>query len=355
MRDYTFISLSAMLLIGLSEAQATESCQTVVDRYRTLPPQKDESPLSALHASKQGGITLSKSVMYLPNGVPDLLDWAASQTPAVDLPEPLRDQEDLFELGGSINTLEQLPGTGVYAVNVVAGTGHCYTSQYFEIRQGKLRMLDEPPGFREMDGKGCMANRSFGTLDGTPVLFEEYYGPMPPLKSTLTIATWGGDRFVAGCRAIFEYEPELTQKVWTEPGRCNGDHCASLHAAALQIVTAIQKDPQQAYEQLTASLSKTHAVEYARAEKAAGNESGKSTQEATDPDEITRDWPFRVPYVNGGKLYLVSAGHFAVGWRYSEDWSVAFHEIAQDQRIERGVFAIGMSKGRLKRTAIEAF
>ncbi len=120
------------------------------------------------------------------------------------------------------------------------------------------------------------------------------------------------------------------------------------------MLRAIQENPQAARSNLIALLSDREAQRYSEAETAASSrDRGVSKQDSNDPTVMTDTFPFRVPYEKDGRVYVVSAGHFTIGWREFSDWSVNFHEVERDQLIERAKFAIGMWKGKLKGASVE--
>ena len=374
------ISVSAVMLLSFSicEAQSfdngkastardeavdrmTASCRTAVERFRKLPIQSGKSPLAILTSSDQTGIAVAPNDAALDMGALDLDAWARSQSPPIELPEALKVRSGLLP-GMYPVAFSRLPTTAVYAVHSEGGTMHCVDSIYFEVKYGKAQIVQGPPREEGEDGDSeCMLDRSFGTIDQSPVMFEERYIYSPRLTSTLEIATWEGDHFAAACRITFEFEPEFTSRTlnsWNdcggEPCDCIGEHCDRLREAAYRIVGAIQENPQAARSNLTALLSDREAPRYSEAETAASSrDRGVSKQDSNDPTAMTDTFPFRVPYVQNGRVYVVSAGHFTIGWREFADWSVNFHEVQRDQLIERAKFAIGMWKGKLKGASVE--
>jgi hypothetical protein len=275
----------------------------------------ERSPLNALTQTEGSGVTAGGRIVDLPRGNADLVAWASAQTP------PVKEVETLGDIGlyGESVWLEQLPGTNFYAIHQVGGSARCYDTSYFEVdRRGRARGAGGPL-YSFGDGSACGVDRSFGTVDRAPAMFEERtYGS--EMHSTLTIARRNRDRSWTACRLTFHYEPvfgDPTPSQWNS--NCTGSHCARLREAAYKIVAAIQSDPQR------------------------------------DPAQIGKDSPLRVPYADGERSYVVDVGHFITrGLDYSADWSVTFREASQDGTAEVGSLAIGMRRGRITRTSIEA-
>jgi hypothetical protein len=326
------------------------TCQIAAQRLSRLTGDfADRSPLNSLTRTTGSGISAGGKIVELDGGTTDLLAWAAAQTPPVEQAETLGD----VALHGESAWLEQLPGTAFYAIHQVGGSAHCYTSSYFEVdRHGHARSAEGPA--LAMDGS-CMVDRSFGTIDGAPAMFEEHYTRGPEMRSTLKIATRKRDRSWTVCRLRFEYEPLFSDRTlnrWNSS--CTGAHCARLREAAFRIASAVQDDPQRARQQLMAALSETQRTDYDKAAEAARPQAPVISDQAADPARFTKEFPFRVPFADGERLYVVSVGHFTTGWQYFADWSVTFRAASQRGTTEEGSFAIGMWKGRILRTSIEA-
>lgn len=346
---------SAGRAAGADNAPAA-SCRAVVGRYGALPGKVGESPLRVLRSDRASGVKVATELARLDKGVPDLVAWAAQQTPPIDMSDVLKDESmRLMEPYGSSITFPQLPGTSFHAVHSTSGTAHCLSSTYFEVTDARARIASAPPGLEDdIAGASCMISRSFGSIDSTPVMFEEAYSYGPSMESTLTVASWHGNGFAGACRVTFYFEPDFREETLNDWGDCNGADCGRLQAAAFKIAKAVQQDPQQARREFASRLSTDQALEYANTEATVVAQTPEvATQRATDPDKITKEYPFRLPYAEGGHLYVVSVGHFTIGWRYFSDWSVVFHEIVGSQLTERAAFPIGMWKGAVLRTDIE--
>lgn len=350
----TLLVGSVTLLVCCVPADAansqTASCQIAADRFAALSSDfTDRSPFALLTNTRGSGFTADPRTVRLDRGTPDLIAWAAAQTPPVELPDELR--RDHAALPHS--WLEQLPGVAFYAINSVGGTAQCYVSTYFEVDgEGKARIAAAPAGIPK---DSCMVTRSFGTIDRQPVIFEEHYTFGPAMSSRLIIANWNSDRSWAPCQLTLAYEPVfLDRTLNTWDGSCIGPDCDRLRSAAYRIVAAVQSDPQAARRTLLAELSESQQLAYEKAEATAYAQTpGVTTGRATDPGQITKEFPFRMPYAEGDRLYIAHVGHFTIGWRYFADWSVTFQEIQPDGLIDSGSFAIGMWKGRVTGTSIE--
>jgi hypothetical protein len=345
----TLSCVSAFAQGALPEAGSTPtaSCQIAAERFKALAGDAtDRTPLAVLK-TPGSDITAEPARVGL-EATPELIAWAAAQTPAVQLPEELRNEGAIIGSGW----LEQLPGTAFYAIHEVGGTAHCYASTYFEVDgDGTAHIVAAPAGIP--DGS-CMVSRSFGMIGRTPVMFEDDFTLGPAMRSSLTIASWK-DRSWEACRLTFEYEPvflERTSNTWES--NCTGDNCDRLRSAAYQIAAAVQTDPQRARQDLLADLSESQQLEYKQALDAARLESPVIRDHERDPTQLTKEFPFRVPYADGERLYIVGIGHFTIGWRYFADWSVTFREVRPDGAVDSGSFAIGMLKGRVSGVSIKA-
>ena len=67
-----------------------------------------------------------------------------------------------------------------------------------------------------------------------------------------------------------------------------------------------------------------------------------------DPSSYTVEQPLPVPFIEEDQLYMVSVGHWTVGWRDFADWGVSFQRLEGDQLGKQTSFAVGMWKGDLE-------
>jgi uncharacterized protein len=322
----------------------TQICKTVAAQLAATPRDLEWSALALLRGNEHKAIAIVK--------LAGLQAWAAKQAPPLTIPA---DVASRFEEIGNVYgtwTLEQLPGTEFYALHSIDGTMHCYSSLYFVIIDGQWVMQKEPPGIESEGGGGCMVSRTFGKVDDTSVMFEELYTGSPAMESWLTIATWDQDRFARACRISFQYEPVLSPADRNTSGECTPQQCGDLQKAALMLTTEVQRGPGKARDAYWKALSRSALERFQAAAsliQALGPES-----EQNDPAQLTDETPLRLPYDDGQKLYVVSAGHETIGWRNFARWQVVFHEIVDDRLIKQGTFAVDMSKGAIKTMEINA-
>jgi uncharacterized protein len=338
----------------------TSNCQKIADRYRPLASaHPGEAPLTVVAASPASGVTLAEPLVRMGNASLELPQWANKQSPSFIVPEELT--KSLISM--TMWTLEKLPDANFYWLSSIAGTAHCYDSHYFVISNGRVEEQPAPPGFEDGEGAACGVRREFGRVDDASVLLQENYDSTPRMSSSITIATWKDGGFRGACKIGFSFTPKFndqTLNTWDklEPDLwkvCTGPKCADLHRAAFDLVAAVQKDPLQAQIRLRSRLSAAQLAEYETAVKLATQDqpgSGWDQKAKVDPAAITQLDPFFLPYVHGGRVYLASLGHFAIGWRYFADWGVTFKALEDGSLIRQAQFAVGMTRGELEKVSV---
>ena len=73
-----------------------------------------------------------------------------------------------------------------------------------------------------------------------------------------------------------------------------------------------------------------------------------------DPDYITDFVPMLLPYVHGGKVYVVRLGHFKPYAEIFADWSVRFDSFTDGKLAHSAAFAVGMERGELEDVSTKA-
>ncbi|MDX6463393.1 MAG: hypothetical protein QOE55_7090 [Acidobacteriaceae bacterium] len=339
----------------------TANCQKIADRYRPLVgAHLGESPLSVLAATPASGVTLTEPLIRMVDPKSALPQWANKQTPPFIVPDGLT--QSLMSM--SIWTLERLPDANFYWLSSIAGTAHCYDSQYFVISNGRAEEQMAPPGFEDGEGAACGVSREFGRIDAASVFLEENYDWTPRMSSGITVATWKDGGFRSTCTVAFSFAPKFSDQTlnsWDklEPESwkaCAGPICADLRRAAFDLVAAVQSDPIQAQHKLRSTLSAAQLVEYETAVKLATHDqpgSGWDQKANVDPANITEEDPLLLPYVDHGRVFLASLGHFTIGWRYFADWGVTFKAL-DGKLTPQAHFAVGMIKGEPEKVLISA-
>lgn len=361
--DARIASLKSGAVKNAASRSATASCQVLADRYRVLADtHPGESPLGVLTHSPGSGVTLADKLAQ-PQNEAELRDWGRRQKPPIDFPAKL----NIDFYGGDMG-LEKLPNADFYAISSIQGTAYCYSSSYFVVKSGQAQEIGAPPGFSDDEGAGCGVYRSFGTIDQVPVFFQEFYDGTPSMKASVQVAAWHSGRFDATCTVDFSYAPlfrDTTLNDWPTLDdtmkSCSGADCEQLQQAAYELVKAVQNNPGAAEHHFLGLLSPPQLVEYRKAEMIAngdqaaassGGPAAKAQEQESDPADLTEQDPLLVPYIVQGRLYIVSLGHFTIGWRYFGDWSVKFAEVENGPLEQRGAFAIGMVKGRMQDISI---
>lgn len=332
----------------VAEAAATGGCKTVVDRYRALASANlGQSPLNALAASPTSGITVSEPLERAPG---DLAVWAAMQDPPFKVDDDVQEAWNEKEGTSGVWELSRLPDTDFYSLSSVQGTAHCINSLYFEVKNGRAHLASAPPGFEDEGGASCGVGRAYGHMDQRPAFFQELYDYTPNMTSTLTVARWENGGFVPGCTVRFSFAPAFGGETLNlHKESCDGPNCEGLRRAAFKLVEAAQKDPRNAKANPFASLTPGQKTEYETAERLAGADAAVVEP---DPAAITEQAPLRVPYVSERHVYVVSLGHFTLGWRYFSDWSVTFEALENGKLVPRAAFAVAMRKGRLEEVIV---
>ncbi len=335
-------------------------CETLAQRYRAaLEAAGSEglfypkSPLETLATHAGSGVGVARPVAEMPDYSPQKLQAWMKQPPRdVSLPDPLLAK--LADMTAQSVVIDQLPTAPYFAASSIQGTAACYNAVYFRVERGKAVATDAPAGWND-DGSGCGVRRSFGTIDGLPVAFEEAADYSPYMSARVTVSPWRGDHFAPACKAYFDYAPRFDPRArfndWEES--CDGPECDALRLAALELVASVQKNPLQARTNAENALDPRQREPYAALKKLAGAASGETPNSPADPSDYTDQAPLRLPFVFKDETLLASVGHETIGWRVFADWRVMLEQADKDRLKKRAVFSIGMARGALVKARIE--
>lgn len=352
-----------------AEAQAararTEICQRIGDRYRLLlggapqaPFKKSfyaDSPLETLAAFGAGVTIADPSARFDDYSRRKVVDWAKSQ------PQPFLPSESVLkaieDIVSSRLRIDRLPNANIYAASVAEGTAGCRSSIYFEVENKRAMLAEGPAAWETAQGEGCGVTRAFGTIDATPVAFEDANDHTPSLQSSLSVTSWNGKGFDPACTLSFQFAPRFDAhgsfNAWDES--CDGADCDALRQAALALVEEAQKNPLDAQKAAVARLTAQQRRQFAQLKKIAGPAEPPADEASnlSDPASYTDAAPLLLPLVHESRVYLAALGHFTIGWRIFSDWSVTLKRLDNGKARDRATFAIGMTKGRLESFAVK--
>jgi uncharacterized protein len=333
----------------LAEAPSLVACHKLDGRYRPLADaHPGQSPLSVLSKAPASGVEVVEAAEILDSAA-EIADWGHRQTPPISIaPEFLSDVRREMAARWEV---ARLPGTDLYSLSSAQGTGLCVVSYYIQVSKGLATRAPAPEGFEEEGGASCGVTRSFGRIDNDPVYFQQVYSYHPEMTASITAATWRDGEFIGACSLGLSYAPRFTGRTDNAWDRhCVGSQCATLRAAAFKLVAAVELNPTAARDQIEADLSPMQRAEYDAALKL--TDSGTVPPDLDHADDLTAEYPLRLPYVHEGRVLLASVGHFTLGWRMFSDWSVHFESVEQGRLRAQGEFVLGMERGRLKGTEV---
>jgi uncharacterized protein YecT (DUF1311 family) len=281
-----------------------------------------------------------------------LQEWSKAHNPPFIISQELMDAlNGIAEETGTIGSLDKLPDSDIYSVTHEQGSAHCLTSRFFAVQNGTARPVESPRILEDLIEASCGARRSFTRIDGTPVLIQHQLDRSPYMSDTTVIVAWEKGQTPSGCALKFSYAPEFGPATYLDAQEvCEGPLCEGLRSAAREIVAAVQKSPKLAREHLQSQLTEPQRNEYDAAVGPLIRDRGRASEE--DPADITDFIPMRVPYVYGGKLYIVSLGHFQPHGRVLQDWSVKFESLEAGKLVHSGTFAVGMRQGDVEDISI---
>lgn len=156
-------------------------------------------------------------------------------------------------IDAATSDIRRLPTTDIYAVG-----GGCQIPAYFKVINGHASPEAAPQGFEEAEGMRCGDSPTFvGSVDGTPVVFQQHYDWGSAMDAQVLVATWRGDRLAGTCQVTLSYAPLFWTKTFNDWGeRCNSAACEEFRAAAFKLVEAVQNSPRHALAAQLASLSR---------------------------------------------------------------------------------------------------
>jgi hypothetical protein len=350
--------LASAALSTPAASDTVTSCARIAARYQSVASaHPGEAPLTALAGVADSGVGLSTTRVAL-HSAEDLGAWARAQQPPFEVGAELSAALDQLFTHVSAPLLEQLPGQPFYSVSSIAGSAGCYESLYFVVDAGRARPSVAPPGFDD-EGGACGVRRIFGRIDDAPALFQESYDRSPRMTSELIVASWSAAGVSGSCGVGFSFAPRFrpeTLNPW--PRACSAPDCGELQRAAFEVAAEVQRDPRAARRAFEAKLSAAESEAYealrsaARIQHQPAEPGSPAVDVPADPADITDQHPLQLPDVRAGGVYLVSVGHFTVGWRTFADWSVRFETLAEGKLSEQGTFAVGMTRGALQSTTV---
>ena len=336
--------LSAASRDGAVKA-STAICRKLFDRYKPLAGfSAGGSPIHVLRKAQGSGVFIADSVGVSIGADDSLADWVKHAV-SVDMDDDLAKTLDSngIMLSAGIGTLERLPNTDFYVLDVVQGTGYCHSPVYFQVAHGRARAATDPPGFGGDDVGACLVARNFGLVDDVPVYIEEA-GASIELNSEFKVASWIGDRFAGACKVEIEYAPGFTTEAngnWQNV--CEGADCDTLKGAAYKFATSVQKNTERAVVDAGSALSPEQKAEFGTIVKLLNDRDRTEDASPTlDPGAILDMNPLRLPFIIHSHIYVASIGHFTIGWRQSLDWSVVFETVENGAIVTKAQFGVGM-------------
>lgn len=360
------LALFAALDRAAAGQESVAVCQAIADRYRALVTDNPKaahpdsfytiSPLETLANAGARGLVLAKPVARF-SGKPAAKAAAWAKGAHLTLSPQVR--EEIGKLGEEEIRIDRLPGSDYYAASTIGGTLGCYADTYFSAaKNGAAQVAKAPEAWDDEAGAGCGVSRSFASLDKTALAVQDEFSNTPGLSAALTVTPWLQQQFAEACSITIDYAPRFdahgTYNKWDE--KCEGADCEGLRQGALALAEAVQNGPSQAQEARTTALTPAQRKDFDAMNEAAGVEGASDVPPADETDPaaaLTETAPLRLPLVHEGKLYLASAGHFAIGWRIFSDWSVKLQVLEGGKLQDKAIFAIGMTKGEIAKIAVK--
>lgn len=352
-----------------ASAARTRLCEGLLHHYRQAletaskapghNPSDDPGPLKLLEDARGALVTIAKPVFQFADSKSETVAaWGKAQPKPVAFAADV--QKELDDVGSSFQEIERLPNSDYYAATTVQGTAICYAQVFFTIRDGMARSAKAPSGWDWEEGAGCGVSRSFGTVGGASVAFEESHGYGPSLTSSLMASPWEGDHFGPACTISLTFAPRFAPHASLDLPKdmtCAGADCEDLRHAAQKLVEQVQSDFAGAEKAAVARLDPAQAKDYETMKSlavAAAAAGGDTASEApTEPSSILDTAPLYLPLVRGGELYLASVGHQTMGWRIYSDWSVKLERLKDGALDARATLDIGMGRGELIKATVE--
>jgi hypothetical protein len=333
----------------------TSICRKIIDRYRPLAhSHPGERPISTLVASATSGVSMGPSTGNVSiESESDLAKYAAAQKPPFSISGGLAGAVKEFSDGGAGGSLDKAPNLNYYSISRAEGSEGCLQYVFFRVTHG-IAVVSPGPAISE--DNACGYGGFFATIDDDPVFVQEHYDFLPGMSARIDVSTWGGDDFQAACSISLSYLPHFSGKTFNDwKPKCQGGRCDVLHKAAIDLVKAAVQNPSALYEDSMKRLTPDEQTRYeALRQTTNGNAGSESAPDTVSDDSIPTDTsPLRLPYVDHGSVYLVSLGHFTIGWREYADWSVIFSTLEDGKLVQKAVFAVGMWKGDLENASVK--
>jgi len=351
--------LPLMSLISSAAWADTEAvCRTVAERYTALAATTPNSdPLALFKKAHDPRVTVADPVKLLASSE-DFDSWARTQKPPVELPKDLTVDFEVM----AVPQLHRLPGTSFYALHSIDGTAQCYDSRYFFVRSGHVIQMREPSGMQNDNPEfNCGVERTFGTVDQTPVYFQSNTTVYDQAKkrpdemaTILRVLPWQSGQLGEACEVRLEHTAKLPARLTNyDTPSCKAANCDAFKQAALSIVQYVRSNPDTALDHYLGLVTAEQRSAFERARKA--SDEARAAQEngmlgaSTEPESthFIDVAPLRLPYVLQGTTYVVSAGRITIGWRTFLDWRVTFETLANGKLVKQAEVPIGVEKGPL--------
>lgn len=237
----------------------------------------------------------------------------------------------------------KIPGSGVFAdVGTDGGTLLCWDSNTFVVKNGRARLIAEPPSWEG----ACNTRRYYGTMDGLPIAVDidsDPYGET--LTSTVRFSRWSEGYFGPACAARFTFDPAFFPYPASSFDFAGSDEKAKdpMVSAVMPMVEAVQKSPAEARSAALAGLTEAQRKAYLDRLKGEATDNPNSSA-IDDPGPYTARRPLYLPFVHDSAVFSASVGHVeAPGPIWTGDWAVTLED-ASGQTHE---FVIGVGKGKL--------
>lgn len=344
-------------------------CQRVVDLYRSVLEANPKaakvqgnsqflaSPFDVLLAAKTSGVSSAEPREFSDGAPEKIAAWARLEKPAFEFPPDLL--EAIAADHNWILRVDRLPGGNFFAAYRIEGTGYCYHSDYFVVREGRARRASGPPAWHEDSGYGCGVDRFFGTIDNNPVAVEiDDKAFTAAFGSSLSVMRWERDHFGPACVVDFDFAPAFNARVHgvmggsgQEDDACVGSDCNDLQQSALELAEKVQRSPQEARQKALAQLTPQQNAEFAAMMAEFPLETA-ANEDVADPAHLRDTAPLTIPLVLAGKVCRASIGHTTMGWRTWPDWNVKF-ECRESGTLRGPNFIIGMGRGRFLNATVK--
>jgi hypothetical protein len=339
---------------GNHSSSLTSICHKILDRYRPLAhSHPGERPIDTLVASTTSGVSIGPGAGSVSiDSESDLARYGATQKPPFSISRGLAGMLQEFSDAGGGASLDKAPNLDYYSISRAEGSEGCLQYIFFRVTHGIAAVS---PGPAISQDNTCGYGGFFATVDNDPVFVQEHYDFLPGMSARIDVSQWGGDDFQTACSIDLSYTPRFTDKTFNDwKPMCQGDGCDVLHKAAIDLVKAAFQSPSTLYDDSMKRLTSDEQTQYEAMKQVISGDAGAEVtlDTASDDSILTDTSPLRVPYVDHGNVYLVSLGHFTIGWREYADWSVTFSTLEDGKLAQRALFAVGMWKGDLANASI---